>query len=651
MTEEQKKFFNPFKENRTEQMRDLWRYYVPYPTIDTSKEALVVEGGRGSGKTMFFQCNSWREQLSKIKDEGKICQELYGENRFVGIYYRVDTTFVSAMTGKEIEDWSIIFQYYLNLCVLREITDLLITLNNDNILKESKIVYFVKTISSKISDDIIDESLISLKNLTEKCLDYIEDIINSGEKINSKAKLRTTQRFVENVIEETCLLLEVPIEKMLFKIFIDEYETLQEYQQKIVNTLIKHSDKLVVYNIGLRSGGMKTHQTISDTETIEPPHDYSEISLTVDKGQYKEILKEICRKRIDFWKEVGKIPQNASNDIEYYLGAYCMEDELEDLMSSDKVPEYLKELEEIIVNRANQEKNEKKKIKTYVKELCYDAPVINSKLHHLLLLKQTKYTPTIEELYKAYKAKNSRYQAWMHNREFGIMFLLTGEYDKKKRYHGFNVFSLLSSNIVRYFLELCEQTFYLASLSNESVWDKPIAPELQTGAAYYVSDYKISDIISYEPYGRELRIFVEYVGKIFNQLHVSKDITLGEPEQNHFFTNDLALSKELRKLLSNAVLWNVLQAEKPTKRKQSNQSEETVDYHLNRIYAPYFGISYRKKRKIKLESDLLEKLLSGDDEMAKSAYRLFLRKKKMNLNDESSSSGLFDELGRVGEND
>lgn len=70
-------------------------------------------------------------------------------------------------------------------------------------------------------------------------------------------------------------------------------------------------------------------------------------------------------------------------------------------------------------------------------------------------------------------------------------------------YYGFEVFVALSSNIVRYFLELCEQAFKIAFLSGYA-WDNSISPEVQTEAARYVSEYKVVDIAGYEPYGKEL---------------------------------------------------------------------------------------------------------------------------------------------------
>lgn len=88
---------------------------------------------------------------------------------------------------------------------------------------------------------------------------------------------------------------------------------------------------------------------------------------------------------------------------------------------------------------------------------------------------------------------SEKYNDWLHNRKNGVIYLLCKETKRDKMYFGFDVFSALSSNIVRYFLELCEQTFKIAFL-NEYNWDSSISPEIQTEAASYVSEYKIVDI-------------------------------------------------------------------------------------------------------------------------------------------------------------
>ena len=102
---------------------------------------------------------------------------------------------------------------------------------------------------------------------------------------------------------------------------------------------------------------------------------------------------------------------------------------------------------------------------------------------------------------------------------------------------------------------------------------------------------------------------------------------MGEPEPNHFNTKDLSLPDHTRELLDSAIMCNVLQEGEPTKRKQSKLSPETVDYYLNKIYVPYFGISHRNQRKIQIEVNVLNNLLSGDESVVKAGFRDFFKMK------------------------
>jgi predicted MPP superfamily phosphohydrolase len=58
---------------------------------------------------------------------------------------------------------------------------------------------------------------------------------------------------------------------------------------------------------------------------------------------------------------------------------------------------------------------------------------------------------------------------------------------------------------------------------------------------------------------------------------------------------------------------NILQPSLPTKTK-SNDIVEVADFHMNHIYCPYFKISHRRKRKIKIEPSVLNKLILGNSE-------------------------------------
>lgn len=613
--------YNPFKENRTEQMKDLWKYYVPFPGLDGAGKPLVVEGGRGSGKTMFFQCNSWRQKILEFQKNSKPITNILDSEDFVGIYYRVDTTFVSSMKEREEENWGAIFETYLGICILKEILDLICTLNKSMSLNESALSEFASSFSKKLNTDSTTDSIEKFQKDLNVFLDIIEDKINGSETL---ANLRciNSNRFITDVCVATRELLGK--DDLLFKIFIDEYETLQEYQQKIVNTLIKHSSLPVIFNIGLRPKGMKTSETISETETIEAPHDYELLLLGFEQDQYPEIIKSICQKRIALGKEQGKIPETASDDIEYYLGNYSIDLELERINQASKKPPHIEKLRNLIKTRAQEECCTEQEVEKFCRTLCDEAPILNSRMHYALLCKKTHYTPTLKALYSSYTTNDERYSDWLHNRKNGVIYLLCKETKREKMYFGFDVFSALSSNIVRYFLELCEQSFKIAFL-NDYDWDSQISPETQTEAARYVSEYKIVDIAGYEPYGKELRIFIQYLGQIFNKLHTAEDNTLGEPEPNHFNTKDLSLPDSSKKIIASAIMWNVLQEGETTKKKQSKLSPETVDYYLNKIYVPYFGISYRNQRKIFISVEILQDLFAGNEELANSGFRKFFK--------------------------
>ncbi|BBB92237.1 MAG TPA: hypothetical protein PKA28_04800 [Methylomusa anaerophila] len=618
--------YNPFKDNRTEQMRDLWKYYVPFPGLDGAGKPIVVEGGRGSGKTMFFQCNSWRQILSQIRKSEQPTSYLFDKYDFVGIYYRVDTTFVSSMRNREETDWSSIFETYLSICVLQEILELILIVRNDMAIDETEINNFVVDFSKRLNPNSRVDTLLEFRHEIDLYLDAIEDRINGLEN-NDSFKVRWVN--AHRIIRDICIACNRMLKRdILFKIFVDEYETLQDYQQKIINTLIKHSTLPVIFNIGLRPQGMRTNETISATETIEAPHDYEMLTLGIEGSAiYPKILKEICKKRIALGKEQGKIPKSAPEEIEFYLGSYSLEYELERINRFPSLLPHLKKLRLLIQEIGKTEDIPKQKIEECVSILCDQAPSLNSRLHYALLCKKTPFTPTLCELYEAYSSNSKRYNDWMHNRKFGLIFLLCKEAKKEKMYYGFEVYTALSSNIVRYFLELCEQVFRIAFLSNYS-WDTMIVPEIQTEAARYVSEYKVVDIAGYEPFGKELRLFIQYIGQIFYRLHTAENNTLGEPEPNHFNTKDLSLSNQTKRLISSAIMWNVLQEGEPTKRKQSKLSPETVDYYINKIYVPYFGISYRNQRKIQLDVDILNQLLSGDEGEAKAGFRNFFKLKE-----------------------
>ena len=81
----------------------------------------------------------------------------------------------------------------------------------------------------------------------------------------------------------------------LFFFLIDEYENLEDYQQQLMNTLIKHSGELYSFKICVRELGWRVRTTISGNESLSSPADYTRINISeVIQDHNSDTLREPC---------------------------------------------------------------------------------------------------------------------------------------------------------------------------------------------------------------------------------------------------------------------------------------------------------------------------------------------------------------------
>lgn len=622
-------FVNPFRQFRAEQFdENLWAYYVPRPFENLlGPKPLIVEGGRGSGKTMFFLCSSWREQRYALKPKEDSLKELLGAKQRVGLYYRVDTPFVTALCGDDLTSarWSGIFATYFGTCILRELVDFLSECEHSVIVTESELRPTFLRIGTILKAETLPETLGGVRGLLAQTLDHIEQVAN-----NPTGEIAVSGTIPGRLVSETIAALRIvpAFAETHFHIFVDEYESLLEYQQRQINTLIKHSVALQVYNIGLRPNGMRTPLTSADSEQIQEPHDFRhfrpEMALSVqgsDSTEFQSILVEICRKRFENASTIAPGLDPKWLDISEYLGSYEVEDELASFADADAAPVIARL--EVLIRESVKGPEEQKR---FLRILGTEAPLPNARLHVCLLLRRAQFRPKVAALAEEFekwridRASSKRYSDWWHNTKVALAFLMAHECRQPKRYSGMDVYAMLSSGIIRYFIELCEQAFDFAHEKGFS-WSKPrpLTHDEQTKAARFVSKYKVNDLQRL-PSGARLRQLTMSLGTIFQELHRHHNSTLGEPERNHFSIAADELSSEssgLRDLLSAAMLWAVLQQHGPasTKDKDAEKKADAVDFHLNHIYCPYFEISYRQKRKIELSVAQVS-ALSGLEPMA-----------------------------------
>lgn len=611
-------FENPFSTDRAEQLGDkLFEFFASHKSFEglLRLKSLILEGGRGSGKTMFYLYHSYNNKKKEALSKGVKFEDFFKEENLIGLHFRADSNFVPAFQHKGVneEEWVQLFAHYLNINLTKRLIEVILDINSafKNSGSEKKISFELsEELQILLKDDtIIDFSsfLKSIKKREIQLISYINNL-HSDEKPNL-----IINGFLINLLARSVLSQEV-MHKKSMHIFIDEYENMLPYQQKIINTLIKHPDP-VIFDVGMRKEGLKTYETLSDSEIISAPHDYNHFDLEeLEDSQYEELIIKICEKRLSRVKELQEKHDNKFFDIRYYLDDYNYRNEAQQILKSSGI----KELKISLKNRVGTSNADFK--------VLYDSldPIL-LRLNIVLLDRGHKPNELSSELNSYLKKENSKYKNWIHNNKMGVVFLLAKEYRKDKIYSGFNTYKSVSSGISRYFIELCENAFKNAYRNGFSFNEpRKISQSEQTNSAYYVSKYKINDIETYTPNSDKLKRFIMYLGSIFKALH--NDKKLSEPERNHFSTQYDMLTEESKGFLNNAILYSVFQKREQTKDKDTSIDSNNSEYHLNHIYAPYFQISARRIRSLKIDASQLEILIHGETAKAKTTANSFVKR-------------------------
>ncbi len=610
-------FKNPFSRIRAEQMGDFaWKYFVEPTKASIGERPLIFEGGRGTGKTMFFRCNSWKEKFAEASANKFSAEQFLSNNKHIGFYYKADGRFVKSMGGKKIESeiWIGIFNTYFNVVITKEIIAFIEFMLRERLIPIDPIKNAINEICIKLEEEEAN-NLAFFKSRLNVTIDKIEKFSNNTDRETPLGLNAGT------IIEKLLLTLKEfeALKNITFHIFVDEYEVLNENQQVELNTLLKQSNSDIVYDFGVITKGILTLKTGSGQE-IRPKDDFNFISTDrfnyLDKDEYNELLKKICQKRLNEVIPPSIATEDKYLEITYYLKNYGKPIQ-EQLFRTSQAISVIKEK---VVNEVKTQSRiynyTEKETHLYIDSLTNCSPIL-LRMHLALLMRKGGSIVNAKHLYEAKEKKTKEYKEWMHNTENAIVYLLCDELKVERKYHGFYVYSALSSGVIRSFLELAEYAFDYAFNDNQNTFNfdnpRPLTVEEQTRAVYFVSNFKIKEIDSYEPLGYKLKPFVKALGKIFNSIQTNPNNTLGEVEQNHFTTNvnDFnSLKSEAGVLLKYSIRHKILEEVEPTKTK-SDSILEYVDLHLNHIYCPAFKISHLRKRKIFINHLQLEKLLIG----------------------------------------
>jgi hypothetical protein len=200
--------------------------------------------------------------------------------------------------------------------------------------------------------------------------------------------------------------------------------------------------------------------------------------------------------------------------------------------------------------------------------------------------------------------------------EIGALYRVLAKKHKRRQFSGFDDLMVLSSGIIRYFLEICGTSYYYAVQDNVNVKNgSPIKIRHQSDAVYALSSFYLYNIRkNLVQYGSDIHRLVIDLGDIFRAKTLNH---LTEPEAARIsITDPQSLSEEshekIARILDLAEMHSVMQTFVGIGgiRPKHASNVQPKEYILNRIYSPVLQYSPRCRWRTSFSTKDLERLIN-----------------------------------------
>jgi hypothetical protein len=646
-----------FAKNRTEELGfDVYRHFVVPPFFDkldlgSARKPRLLIGGRGCGKTMLLRYLSHQSAFSKDRD-------IIPPNALehIGLYWRVDTQFSAIMNERGLAEdvWHSAFNHLMSLFLGIEILESIGSIAKSKCeLLDCGTAEAAQFDRLAAFDPSFSGSLDQLSKAFEKKLWEVELWVANVRKSPEPVFLPGAT-FLTALIE-TIKSAFPSLSPALYFVYVDEFENLLPYQQRILNTYIKHSEAPLIFNIAMKRHAFETLQTVGN-ESIQNIADYRTHDLEeyLLEAEFSVFAAEVLFLNLamagikDVPVETGKLRDPGAlaerRDKGYRERILSRARELFPILSHEELAalafenDALKRKVRERIHLALQSRNSPAAIDEFFRPAFPQASITATALLHRKRLPVEEVRREFRLLEEGRENKFTGTTGWIHNNFIGCLLWLYESYSTPcPFYAGFDTFCILARGNLRHFLELCHTSL-------NQIRDRPdedqfvVSPQMQAKAARQASTAFLNEIPAFGRFGDRLHTFVFRLGSLFALAH--RRPTQSEPEQSHFAISsgstmlddaDIAFLREAEK-------WSVIFEEEETKLKSDIQVA-SFEYVLNPVYAPYFNITCRKKRKLGLSTDDLHTLIHGTFDEATDLLRRF--SKQWEVEQESNSTPFF----------
>lgn len=618
---------------------DVWgEFFIP-PYFDrlaltTATKSAYITGKRGCGKTMLLKYFDYHTAFSKRRTD--IPADAIDH---VGIYWRVDTQFCSSLNHRGIEDteWSVVFESYFGLVVATEL------LHAVEAIADSSFPNFdaddLAALTLPSAADYLEGAPTGVRQLVQ----YLESLRRKFTTWVSNVKamdcpiLPPGRNFILSLVDD--LRARASLETLSVFVYVDEVENLVQYQRHVLNSFLKHSQRPLI--VSFTSKEHPSNNETSGPESINATHDYRLVDLDyylqltgaampffaeVFLGNLDIAVERFDSERLAVVRSHARLAERQKPQYQKKVLA-DMRKRFPDVTDKQIAVDALQiqTLRESLCRRISKALKDRRSTLT-VEDFLFDGAPAEALVTLPALLNRDALLPdnVLTELKKFSKGRDGPFNStWIHNNLFGAILELYRPFAREcPLYSGFDTLCTMSNNNLRNFLILCYKTLEVAELRDQT--EPPYSVDIQCRAAYDASEQLIKEIRTFGRFGEQLRVFVLRLGSIFRALQASP--AMSEPEQNQFTINSgsRGLQGDETAFIAEALRHGILVEQLETKSK-SGVGQDIVDYQLNPIYAPYFQISYRRKRKLEISVEQFHILIMGNENEYRDLARRLAR--------------------------
>ena len=438
-----------------------------FPQMTTSRPCILV-GGRGTGKTTVLRGLSYQGRFELEQRNSQSVRSW----PYYGFYSRVDTNKVGAFKGPELTDhqWLRNFGHYINLLMCVQVlrflswfqatTQIPTDLHEDELGSVATAFGLLSPSDNRHLLQLLEHSLIEFEA-------YINNVADSASPQLSMQGAPVT------LLLESLRRHEV-FDGKLFFFLIDEYENLEDYQQRLMNTLIKHSGELYSFKVCVRELGWRVRNTLAENEYLVSPADYIRIDITevMQGAQFEEFSHRVCQDRL-----AALVEGNSDNmaEIRNLLPSISEEEEARLLGIEEHNRRIIRALQEIAP-----------------KEIVGNLTPIEI---YFLEVWGKSHSQSLEGVFEDFLQNPEAWRTRLNNYRHALLFTLRrGRRGIQKYYAGWETFIQLSGGNIRFLLQLVEAGL-ARHLREGHGLDQPLSPAMQTIAAQATGRANLTELV------------------------------------------------------------------------------------------------------------------------------------------------------------